>query len=55
MVQEAERQKELVESMNYDDLENFMEMIGTLQGAGQASMKTRMEELRKGKRRGGKK
>jgi hypothetical protein len=55
MVQEAERQKVLVESMNYDDLEKFMDMIGTLQGAGQASMKMRMEELRKGKKRGGKK
>jgi hypothetical protein len=51
MVQEAERQKKLVESMTYDDLDQFMEMIDSLQEVGKASMKARMDQLRKDKRK----
>jgi hypothetical protein len=55
MVQEAERQKKLVESMTFDDLDAFNELIDNLQAVGKGAMRTRMTQLRREKKKGGKK
>lgn len=55
MVQEAERQKKLVESMTFDDLDAFNELIDTLQAVGKGAMRTRMTQLRREKKKGGRK
>ena len=55
MVKEAERQKKLVESMTFDDLDAFNELIDNLQVVGKGAMRTRMTQLRRDKKKGGKK
>jgi hypothetical protein len=49
MVQEAERQKQLVESMTDDDLDKFNDMIDTLSDIGKGAMRNRRNQLRRKK------
>lgn len=53
MVQEAERQKKLVESMTDDDLDQFIDMIDTLSDVGKGALRNRRNQLRK--KKGGRK
>jgi len=55
MVQEAEKQKQLVESMSFDDLDAFNELIDNLQAVGKGAMRTRMTQLRRDKKKGARK
>ena len=55
MVQAAERQKQLVESMTFDDLDAFNVLIDTLQIVGKGAMRTRMTALRRDKKKDGRK
>jgi hypothetical protein len=55
MVQEAERQKKLVQSMTFDDLDAFNDLIDTLQAVGKGAMRTRMTQMRRDKKKGGRK
>ena len=53
MVEEAERQKKLVESMTDDDLDRFNDLIDTLHDVGKGAMRNRRNQLKK--KKGGRK